>query len=269
MVIDTCIFFNELDLLEIRLHHLDKYVDLFVIVEAGQTFTGNPKPAHFWTHRDRFRNFLHKIVHIYLPAYPVIRRAKDESHYGDSWASEHLSRNVLSEVLRYQQQGDFIIIADVDEIPDLRKWDRKTEGLFECWQHYYYLDYRDVDYIMAAPCIVKKSTIDRLGSVQKLRTDRNFLPRIPKAGWHYSCMGGPEAVAYKLQSFSHQEYNQPVYTDPTRIAERIRVGRDVLDRDNLHTYERVLVDGTFPPYVTSNLRRFQHMLSPEARERVA
>lgn len=263
MVVDTCIFFNELDLLEIRWNHLNPHVDRFVLVESLEDFQGRPKPAYFWENRSRYQDFLHKVVHVLLPSYPKIRTAAGD-HYGDTWAAEHLSRDILKEVIRYLDPDDFIVIADVDEIPDLRKWDRESEGLFECYQHYYYLDYRDVDYVMAAPCIVKRSTIDRFGSVQSLRRDRNFLPRIPKAGWHYSCMGGPDAISYKLQAFSHQEYNHPHYTDPTKIAARIKIGRDLLDRDHLHTYERVKIDNTFPPYVQNNLLKFEHLLSPHA-----
>jgi len=35
---DSFLFFQELDLLEIRLNYLNDKVDYFIIVEAGQTF---------------------------------------------------------------------------------------------------------------------------------------------------------------------------------------------------------------------------------------
>ena len=37
-------FFNELDLLELRLHELNKVVDYFVLVEATLTHSGWNKP---------------------------------------------------------------------------------------------------------------------------------------------------------------------------------------------------------------------------------
>jgi beta-1,4-mannosyl-glycoprotein beta-1,4-N-acetylglucosaminyltransferase len=46
-VTDSFIFFNELDILEIRLNTLDPYVDYFIIVESSVTHTGNPKPYYF------------------------------------------------------------------------------------------------------------------------------------------------------------------------------------------------------------------------------
>ncbi len=40
MIYDCFTFFNELDLLEIRLNVLRDVVDRFVLVEAGETHTG-------------------------------------------------------------------------------------------------------------------------------------------------------------------------------------------------------------------------------------
>ena len=64
MIYDTFIFFNELDLLEIRLNELDKVVDKFVLVESLMTFSGEEKPLYFQLNKNRFKKFLHKINHV-------------------------------------------------------------------------------------------------------------------------------------------------------------------------------------------------------------
>lgn len=46
MIYDCFSFFNELDLLEIRLNVLKDVVDRFVLVEAGETHAGKPKPFY-------------------------------------------------------------------------------------------------------------------------------------------------------------------------------------------------------------------------------
>ena len=46
-IYDTFLFFNELDLLEIRLNVLHDVVDHFVIVECTKTYQGNDKPLYF------------------------------------------------------------------------------------------------------------------------------------------------------------------------------------------------------------------------------
>lgn len=44
---DSFIFFNDLDLLDLRLRELNRVVDWFVVVEAPVTFAGRPKPLLF------------------------------------------------------------------------------------------------------------------------------------------------------------------------------------------------------------------------------
>ena len=61
---DTMIFFNEIEMLELRLNILDEVVDHFVIVEATETHSGNPKPLNLLAHWDRFKPFHSKIVYV-------------------------------------------------------------------------------------------------------------------------------------------------------------------------------------------------------------
>ena len=46
-VFDVFLFFNELDILELRLKMLDDVVDFFVITECDFTFSGKPKSLIF------------------------------------------------------------------------------------------------------------------------------------------------------------------------------------------------------------------------------
>ncbi|NDH67218.1 MAG: N-acetylglucosaminyltransferase, partial [Gammaproteobacteria bacterium] len=62
-VFDCFIFFNELDLLELRLNTLDSHVDHFLIVESGITFQGEPKEFYYEKNKIRYQKFEHKIIH--------------------------------------------------------------------------------------------------------------------------------------------------------------------------------------------------------------
>ena len=62
-VFDSIIFFNELELLEMRLNILDKVVDYFVITESPFTVSGNEKPLYYAENKDRFGKFNDKIIH--------------------------------------------------------------------------------------------------------------------------------------------------------------------------------------------------------------
>ena len=60
-IIDTVLFFNELDLLELRLEEYYEQVDKFVIVESTKTFTGVKKELFFSNNIDRFKKWFDKI----------------------------------------------------------------------------------------------------------------------------------------------------------------------------------------------------------------
>ena len=65
-VYDCFMFFNELDLLEIRLNTLAPHVHKFVLVESPYTFSGKEKPLYYEKNKNdpRFAGFKDKITHI-------------------------------------------------------------------------------------------------------------------------------------------------------------------------------------------------------------
>jgi len=70
MIYDCFCFFNELEILELRLNILDSVVDKFVICESTVTHTGQPKKMYFEENKDRFSKFLHKIIHLKISDTP-------------------------------------------------------------------------------------------------------------------------------------------------------------------------------------------------------
>ena len=63
-IIDCFTFYNELDMLELRLNELNEVVDYFVLVECVKTHANNDKELYFENNKDRFSKFLDKIIHI-------------------------------------------------------------------------------------------------------------------------------------------------------------------------------------------------------------
>lgn len=71
LIWDAFMFFNELDVLEMRLNELNSSVHKFVLVEATKTHSGNSKPLHYAENSHRFSAFYDKIVHIVVDDLPV------------------------------------------------------------------------------------------------------------------------------------------------------------------------------------------------------
>ena len=109
MVYDCIPFFNELDILNLRLHVLDPYVDKFITEEATVTFSGEPKELCFEKNKEMFREFLPKIEYIVVDNSPV----NTTTHLRDKF-----QKNALEKGLADAGEEDMIILSDVDEIPN-------------------------------------------------------------------------------------------------------------------------------------------------------
>ena len=60
-IFDVFLFFNELDLLELRLEALYEVVDYFVITELFETFSGKAKPPLFEREKKDLKNIQTKL----------------------------------------------------------------------------------------------------------------------------------------------------------------------------------------------------------------
>ena len=109
MVYDCIPFFNELDILNLRLHILDPYVDKFIIEEATVTFSGEPKELCFEKNKELFAPFLSKIEYIVVDNSPV----DVTTHERDKF-----QKNALERGLSDASPEDVILLSDVDEIPN-------------------------------------------------------------------------------------------------------------------------------------------------------
>jgi len=272
MIFDCFIFFNELELLEIRLNELDGVVDKFVLVEAARTFTNKPKPLYFEENKARFSNFLHKIIHITADNYP---------EYDTPWTYEIHQRNSIMHGLQKCNPDDIIIISDIDEIPSaeavLNAVKKNGLKILKQKQYYYFLNRQCIEMpfwyegsrILKYKDFVKKTP-------QNIRRSR-FGKIIDNGGWHFSFLGGAERVKYKLESFAHHEYGSGKYTDIDHISEKIKKGDDLFDRriffglkkffgrrDVLGkkiTYKTVPIDDTFPLFVRTNSDKLASLIS--------
>jgi beta-1,4-mannosyl-glycoprotein beta-1,4-N-acetylglucosaminyltransferase len=105
-IFDTFPFDGELDLLEHRLAETYELVDVFVLVEAAQTYSGAPKELTFAAHRERFAWASAKLRHITLKS------------LGDGTPRHRaaVQRDAVRLGLRDAAPNDVILLFDVDEI---------------------------------------------------------------------------------------------------------------------------------------------------------
>jgi beta-1,4-mannosyl-glycoprotein beta-1,4-N-acetylglucosaminyltransferase len=246
-VYDCFIFYNELDVLDIRLHELNEIVDYFVLVESTHTFTGIPKPLFYNENKQLFSKFSDKIIHI------ISENPFEESQ--KHWERESFQRNQILSGLNQSELNDLIIISDVDEIPkaNIVKKHINTNTIITCELIHcsVYLN-RYYGHWINGTRIFKKH---KLTTPQKNRFDLHQIE--PQAGWHFGYLGDAKHIVNKLSSFSHIEYNVFPYNDIEYMRQKIQNGENILG-DNEICY--TLPNQYLPKYVQSNLDKFDNMI---------
>ena len=190
MTYDTFTFFNELDLLEIRLNILDKYVDYFVLCESTQTFSGLEKPLYYKENIKRFEKWNHKIIHHIVEKFDTQNAFKRAAYQKDS------IRNALKECM----PEDIIYYGDLDEIWIPQKIEDKIYKLRQL-NYCYYLNNRSSEDWQGTNVCKYKNLIN----LNKLRANHDNI--LENGGWHFTNMGGIEQILKKLEAYDHQEMN--------------------------------------------------------------
>ena len=233
-IFDCFMFFDEEMLLELRLNILDKFVDKFVIVESSYTHSGKEKKLIFDI--NKYSKFKEKINYIILKDPP---KGIEEINNNDSedeisrkeilnaLKRENLQRDTILNGLKDSDSNDWIIVSDLDEIPDLTNInfaDIKNKIIFFKQKVFYYklnLELKTLKWIGTKACkkkhlkspqwlrnikdkIYPKWRVDILFSKKKY----NDIFFIDNGGWHFSFIKKPEDIEKKLRSYlHHREYD--------------------------------------------------------------
>jgi beta-1,4-mannosyl-glycoprotein beta-1,4-N-acetylglucosaminyltransferase len=194
-------FYNELEILELRLGILDKYVDQFVLVESEVNHSGGIKELSYKNNMERFSAWNHKIKHVIVKAE---RAPTDEN----PWCREKFQRECILEGLTDIPDDAIVMVSDVDEIPDLTKITYNSLPYPICVAHMWMFEYY-VDYVYTGEpwfgTIVTTCNIFKHHGPNYLREKRWSFPRFTYAGWHLSSFGGPARVALKVNTYAHSK----------------------------------------------------------------
>ena len=244
-IYDTFIYNNEDLILDIRLNYLNKFVEKFIIVEAKFTHQGKEKTK--FLDLNNFNKFKNKIIHLFIENFPPNL---------SNWERENFQRNYISNGFQKIQDDDFIIISDIDEIPNLSKfkYNNKLRYTAFCQKNFSYkfnlINKTFPTWYGSKGCKKKHLKTPQWLRNQKIkkRTFLNFFNIkwhiINDGGWHFSYLMSPNQIREKIMSFGHAEFNHEKFTDITKIEEKVNKNLDLYDRDQI--YEKVDFDNSFP-----------------------
>lgn len=290
-IYDCFTFFNELNVLELRLKILDPFVDYFVLIEATKTHAGNKKPLYFKENKDRFKRWEKKIIHVIVDDMPDPCKIYFKKFWRLSaalglgrWKPERYQRNQIYRGLKYCKDEDIIIVSDLDEIPNPDKFNLLKEYtkngkvvLFNQKLYKFFLNgFVHSNWEGSRACSFKlfKKTFKKKGDrVRRLREPllrikmilakgkSSPLRVIKGGGWHFSYLGNIDSILEKLSNFCHTEnYSHLELNNPKKIMEKVYKGEDLfMDKLKINY---IPIDESFPKVVYENQKKYKEYIMP-------
>lgn len=280
MIYDCIPFFNELDILKLRMHIMAPYVDKFVIEESSVTFSGEPKPMIFAENRALFAEFEDKILYVAVHNSPINGVTTHER--------DKFQKNQLIRAMGECRPDDIIIFSDVDEIPnpkvlteviahfDSAKIYHFAQRMFYCFLNMEEISGNLLSITGEFPGVEKKqwlgTKVCSFGNLPKegIVFLREVSPkdaasvRVADGGWHFGYMGGngerdvAKRIGVKVKAAAHQEYNSSRYL--TEAVDRLLCGEDIFGRDA--KFIQVTIDDSYPEYLREHLKEYDYLLAP-------
>ena len=284
MTYDCFSFFNELDLLEIRLNTLDKVVDKFILAESPLTHTGHPKPLYYAENRGRFAKFNDRIIHVVVDDFPPL--PEDMPVREQAWMRENWQRNAIVRGLPQSiKDDDILLISDLDEIPNpdyVQKAIDNPVGItrLDLKAYCFFINMRNISYpiwnngtrvltwrtfndpITYARAGYSECCIEAVNQGPTATRVRFLKPTsvLKPAGWHFSYLGGVEAIQRKIKSIAHTEFDTDARTSLENIRKRLKHGRGFVNSAERFLPE--IIDDSFPSAITQDLPKFNDLIAP-------
>ena len=238
-IYDACIYYDEDILLDLRFNILDSYIDKFIVVESLFTHSGEKKRQNFKI--ENFSKFKHKIEYILLKENPKnIYEIKENDKkklsktIDNANTREIYQRNAIEKGFNQIHENDWVIISDVDEIPNLENLnlnivDNKIilfNQIFCCYK--FNLFSKTINWYGSR--MIKKKHLKNPQWLRDIKSKRYSIFRadilfsnkkyrdilfVDNGGWHFSYLKDAKGVEDKLKSIRHHvDYElNPVSTE--------------------------------------------------------
>jgi beta-1,4-mannosyl-glycoprotein beta-1,4-N-acetylglucosaminyltransferase len=271
-------YFNEAEVVEIKLGELGHWADVIVVAEGNRTYAGEEREYQFDKEK-RWHPWHDKIRYlpVDLPLFPGIEgiqpsQAFQQANNG-AWMREEYLRNAPSALMNDLMPQDIVLLTDADEIPSLKTVEMYEKNLiateerpsdqvirFNLPQHLLYLNWRWTWEPQAVARLATGYQVLRRGIHDVVRDDATPLAGVTDGGWHFSYMGGRERVIHKITQAAHIELAR--YGTWDNVGRCFVTGEDLFGRGE--DYQLVSVPfETLPSYVKSYRNHFDWMLGEE------
>lgn len=254
-IFDCFMYFDEEQVLDLRLNVLYKNVDYFVIVESIYNHKGEKRNLLF--DAKKFEQFSDKIIYLKYENIPETveqinsddkENEKDGKYIMNALYRENAQRNFIINGLKNADEDDLILISDVDEIPKLGSLNLNQINneiiLFRQDMFYYKYNLKLPNFKWTGTKAVKKRNLispqwlrnvkDRKYPFYRLDTmfsDKKYsnIKVVNDGGWHFSNIKSPEMIEHKLRSYLHHREFDQVSLTVSEINELVKNKQAIYD----------------------------------------
>ena len=293
-IYDCFMFFDEDMLLDLRLNIMDKYVDKFIITEATYMHNGSKKKLNFDI--NKFKRFKDKITYIVVDEPPPglfslneneTEESKENKLILNGYKRDNFQRQQAMSALDNIHENDWIIINDIDEIPNLKNINLgKINNKFVIFQQqiFYYkfnLLYPNVPWFGSRACKKKNFLSPQwLRNVKHRkypfwRLDTLFsknkysdIHLVNDGGWHFTNIKSAEDIEKKLLNYTHHYEFEQSGLNVNDIKKKISEKKIIYDHSSdQRAYKwgsektlQTLNISKMPDYIVDNLKKYSNWL---------
>jgi len=236
-IYDCFQFFDEEMLLDLRLNIMDKYIDKFVITEATYMHNGKPKKLNFDI--NKYSKFKDKIIYIVVDTPPpdLFEIKESDKNKEDTrgqklvlngYKRDNYQRQMAQKILKKIEPNDWILINDIDEIPNMENINfKEIKNKFIIFKQkiFYYkfnLLYPNVPWYGSKACKkrdfitpqwlrdmkYKKYPLWRIDIILSKKKYNNIY-HVDNGGWHFTNIKSAKDIEKKLLNYTHHyEFEQ-------------------------------------------------------------
>ena len=234
-IFDCFMYFDEEVVLDLRLNTLNEYVDYFVIVESSFNNRGENRELKF--NHKKFEKFEKKIIYLVYDKQPetIEKILETDNEAITSWKyisnailRENGQRNHIMQGLTNANKEDFILISDVDEIPNLENINfdnlKKKITFFQQDMFYYKFNLKLPELIWSGTKCCKKKYLESPQWLRNIKDKKYPFYRLDTifsktkyisidflndGGWHFSNLKTAKQIEHKLKSYlHHREFDE-------------------------------------------------------------
>ena len=274
MLLIDCIIYNGEPIIELRLEYLFNKIDVFLIIEAGYTFSGIKKEYYFEKYSSIFDKYKSKIIFVKISNFPTEFNS-DFLEYNKMYDinkqlfyfNECYQRNYIKTFLNQNIKCEYIcFISDCDEIPsvDIIESIRNNYVLFNKPVYlsmdlfYYNFKWKAEDKWTRSICINNIGLQDiNISYIRNIINNDLFI--INNAGWHLKYFINIINIINNIKIFSYKDNinNYDIY----HINKYINEGIILSNNNKLIEYDITNLCSIFQNYHTKLVNEQQYLFT--------